>query len=331
MKKSFQKLTVVLLILAPAILFIWQAGCGTPSQQPPSRHTRNFGMGGVDIDIPIEDFIALSKSGVSILFPSWGLEQDPEQIRTFLDNANSVGLKVVLDAGYLGAVWGYIGDGPFPDDQTPVLQTDLLIQFIERFRKHPALLGWLISWAAGAHLPNGIDTDAWPESALTIEQLREVADTIRSVDHTHPLIMGMEIEPPDKQEIFDQENPFEAGLVQMVVLGMFSNKSNDGETVEDPQLIADQGARLIDAILGVDPSVSVWMGLAAFASPPEYLAPTVDDLNRDFNSALAIPTLQNIGFYQWGGPQSDFYLPAPEKGLADLWSTIKKLIKAEQG
>jgi len=317
------------LVSVPVFIFLFiLSNCGTPSEQPPIFHSRTYAMYNVGIHIPINDFKVIAQIGIPILVPSWGMEQNSLDIRDFLDKADVFGLKVVLDGGYSAKAWGYDGLGPFPSDQVPELQTDIVQTFVNTFKSHPALYGWQICYAGGAFLPNGLGNDLWPKkTAIKLEQLKELSDLVRQSDPYHPQIIHMiPWNDPTIEDPFGLDNPFEAGIVQYVILDLFSNYSSDGLTPDNPNFVSDIGKPESEVIVNKDPMINIWGVLASFQELPEYLLPSPDDLKRDFKAINLLPSLQNIGFFGWGEPESDFYLPDDEKGSVKLLNEIQDLI-----
>jgi len=288
-------------------------------------------MKGVSIDIPQEDFDAMRAACIDILTTQWGIEKSLEETKAFLGKAEAAGLKVVLDGGFSNAAWGF-SDGDWDnlsEGKRPVWQREKVQSWVEALRNHPAVFGWDISNEAGLNFPcgDGAENPEWPDGAITLQQLKQTRADVLEIDPDKPILIRMApwdlSKPP-----FQVDNPFDAGIADIVMLNVYSNWTK-GNEVQFPSIIQESGAEYIRAIKAYDPDVKIWLGMAAFREPNSFQRPTASDLTRDIRSTLKLPYITGIAFFEWGPVKlantgEDWYLP--ETG-ADLWDVIQYHIR----
>jgi len=288
-------------------------------------------MKGVNIDIPQEDFGTMRAAGIDILTTQWGMEKSLEKTKAFLDKAEAVGLKVVLDGGFSNIAWGF-SDGDWdnlPEGKRPVWQREKVQSWVGALRNHPAVFGWDISNEAGLNFPCGDEAESpeWPDSAITLQQLKQARADVLEIDPDKPILIRMApwdlSKPP-----FQVDNPFDAGIADIVMLNVYSNWAKDNE-VQFPNIIQESAGEYIRAIKAYDPDAKIWLAMAAFKEPNLFQRPTASDLTRDIRSTLKLPYITGIAFFQWGPAKlrdtgENWYLP--ETG-ADLWDVIQHHIQ----
>ncbi len=285
-------------------------------------------MKGVGIYTPQQDFYEMKSACIDIVTTEWGMEENVNDVKTFLDRANNAGLKVVLDGGFSYAAWGFTDNDwdRLPEGKGPIWQKNRVQNWIRTFKDHPAVYAWDICNEYGENLPSGSAAvnSRWPKTVITLDQLWQAKKDVLQIDDSKPILLRMYSwdlnEPP-----FGPHRPYEAGLANIVMLNLYSNYAEDNKIMW-PDVIQDSGAEFVSAVKKVDPHAEVWVALAAFASPDMFLRPTRQSLAFDIRETLKLPGLDGIAFFEWGpanqyDPREDWYLP--ETGT-DLWEVIKE-------
>jgi len=284
----------------------------------------------VGIDLPQSDFVEMKKAGIDILATEWGMEEDVGRARAFLDQAHSVGLKVVMDGGFSYTAWGFIDDDwdRLPKGKLPVWQRQKVQDWIKALKDHPAIYAWDISNEFGENLPDGagIAGSGWPKGMITTEQLRQARADVLAVDPSRPIqarIYGWDIGeiPAHVKGLLEEK------IADIISLNLYSNYLDQGK-LEWPTVIQDAGAYYVANIKQMAPSTTVWLSIGAFEYPAQFQRPTPASLSRDLLYAGQIPDLDGISFFCWGpvgewDEKGDWYLP---KTGADLWTVIKQHI-----
>ena len=294
-----------------------------------------FGMKGVGIDLPQADFDDMKKAGIDILATEWGMEQDVKTARVFLDKAHKAGLKVVMDGGFSARAWGFSDDDwdHLPAGKRPVWQKYRVQAWIKALKDHPAIYAWDICNEFGENLPSGADVEGsdWPESMITIEQIKQSKADVLEADPTRPIHARTY-----EWDVGDKASPVNALLdnriANIISLNLYSNYLDKGK-LQWPDVIADAGSSCVDEIKRKAPGTSVWISLAAFQYTDIFRRPTAAGLERDINNSSAIKNLDGITFFCWGpvsqwDDKCNWYLP---KTGADLWRTIQVgIVKLKQ-
>jgi hypothetical protein len=300
-----------------------------PAQPAPSRKMI-YGMKGVAIDLPKQDFIDMKDAGIDIVATEWGMEEDVGKARTFLDRAQAAGLKVVLDGGFSYSAWGFTNDDwdHLPPGKKPVWQKYRVQAWIQALKDHPAIYAWDICNEFGENLPSGagMKNSDWPDSMITIDQIKRAQADVLDADNTRPIHVRMyewdvENTPSHVRALLDNK------IADIISLNLYSNYLEHGK-LQWPTVISDIGADVVDAIKQKEPDVKVWVSIAAFEYPRMFQRPTTDSLRRDINDAAAIKNIDGLTFFCWGpvsqwDEKCDWYLPT--KGV-DLWQIIKSEI-----
>ncbi len=297
----------------------------TPSPEPALKTV--FGMKGVAIDLPQADFDGMKKAGIDILATEWGMEQDVDRTIAFLDKAHKAGLKVVMDGGFSARAWGFTDDDwdHLPAGKRPVWQKDRVQEWIKALKAHPAVYAWDICNEFGENLPcgAGVKNSGWPESMITVEQIKQSKADVLEADPTRPVhirMYGWDVGkmPSHVSALLDGK------IADIISLNLYSNYLDQGK-LQWPAVIEDAGGYFVDAIKQKSPGVKVWVSLAAFQYTKIFQRPTTDNLTRDINNSAAIKNLDGITFFCWGpvsqwDDKCDWYLPVTG---ADLWRTIQ--------
>lgn len=292
-----------------------------------------YSMKGVGIDLPQSDFVDMKNAGIEILSTEWGMEQDIDMARRFLNQAQAAGLKVVMDGGFSYTAWGFTDDDweGSPAGKRPVWQKERVQNWINALKDHPAIYAWDICNEFGENLPSGpgMPGSDWPESRITLEQLKQARADVLEADNTRPIhIRTYEWESNDRTAFI--ESVLDARIADIISLNLYSNYLDNGR-LQWPDVIADAGQRCVTEIKQRAPQTKIWLSIAAFEDDDIFERPTPSSLARDIKYAYEINGLDGISFFCWGpvdqwDEQNDWYLP---KTGADLWSVIKEKIKKE--
>ncbi|MDD5312071.1 MAG: hypothetical protein PHO26_03415 [Dehalococcoidia bacterium] len=331
------------------VVLISFSGCySLPSQVPdniqqqelsciPKASTTNktvYSMKGVGIDLPDDDFTEMKKAGIDIISTEWGMEEDIDKARVFLDKVYAAGLKAVMDGGFSYTAWGFTENDwdRLPRGKRPVWQKEKVQAWIKALKDHPAIYAWDISNEFGENLPSGVaaKNTEWPATRITTEQLKRAKADVLAIDPGRPIHARMyewdeEVVPEHVKGLLENR------IADIISLNLYSNYLEDGE-LQWPDVIKDVGASRVAGIKKMAPGTIVWLSLAAFEYHGLFGRPTVVSLNRDFQEALKIRDLDGISFFCWGpvdqwDPSCNWYLP--ETG-ADLWDAIQKNIRQSQ-
>jgi hypothetical protein len=337
-------------MLAILTIVVLISGCKTPLspntetiipptapviQKEPS-HTLIFGMKGVAIELPQEDFDDMKKAGIDILATEWGMEEDVGKTIVFLDKAHSAGLKVVMDGGFSARAWGFTDEdwNHLPAGKRPVWQKDRVQEWIMALKDHPAVYAWDICNEFGENLPSGagVENSDWPQSMITIEQIKQAKADVHAADPTKPIhirMYGWDIGkmPSHISVLLDNK------IADIISLNLYSNYLDQGN-LQWPTVIADAGGYFVDSIKQKAPGVKIWISLAAFQYTKIFQRPTTQSLMRDINNSALIKNLDGITFFCWGpvsqwDDKGNWYLPTTG---ADLWRAIQLgIAKLKQG
>ncbi len=259
----------------------------------------------VPLDISDNDLAYLQRLGIKVVGGSHGIEQGAQATLAWLDRLQQYGLKAVIN---LANEASWIGDDP----TYPQWQKEKVRLFIEAVSAHPAVWGYDISNEAGENLISGYKYG----HRISLSQLKEAAQTVRSADQSRPLLLRMHYWDEEDGD-FGWDNPFTAGLVDVIMLNLYSNYSLNGRDPSLPNMVSDRGEILINKIKAVDGQVKIWLSLASFAEPPKFLLPSSVDLKRDISSALSLD-IEALGFYGWGSSDFKWYLPRDGQGLLQV-------------
>lgn len=292
----------------------------------PERKT--FIMKGVGIDIPQGDFVKIKNAGINVLTTEWGMEVTISRAKAFLDKANATGLKVVMDGGFSYTAWGFTNDDwdNLPRGKRPVWQKDRVQNWVKALKDHPAVFGWDICNEYGENLPSGAAAkkSEWPKTAISLEQLKQARNDVLEIDPSKPILIRTYEwdldEPP-----FGLHRPFEAGLAEILMLNLYSNYLENNK-LQWPTVVKDVGDKCVKIIKAKDPNAKIWVSLSAFEEPGIFKKPTTANLTRDIEETFKIPSIDGIGFFEWGPSYGEKRWYLPETG-ADLWEVIQRNIR----
>jgi hypothetical protein len=304
-----------------------------PTQPVVQDETSNpviFGMKGVAIDLPQKDFDDMKKAGIEILATEWGMEEDVGKARAFLDQVHKAGLKVVMDGGFSARAWGFSDNDweHLPEGKRPMWQKERVQAWINALKDHPAIYAWDICNEFGENLPSGagMKNSDWPDSMITIEQIKRAKADVLEADPTRPIHARMyewEMDDmaPHVKALLDNR------IADIISLNLYSNYLDKGK-LQWPDVIADTGEYCVNVIKQMSPGTRVWISIGAFEYPGLFRKPTVAALKRDIRNTAGIKGIDGITFFCWGPVNQwdetcDWYLPVTG---ADLWQTIQSEI-----
>lgn len=272
----------------------------------------------IPLNIDDKDLNLISQMGFSVLASEEGVNDiDTEEMKHTLDRIYKHGLKMIVDAGFSSGAWGYKEDGSDDPEQEPVWQKEKMQNWVLELKDHPAIYGWDISNEAGENLPNG------NRYRISLAQLKQASIDIRQIDSTRPVMIRMHYWDEEDGD-FGRQNPFAPEIADIVMLNLYSNYSLDGQTALLPDMVNDSAKILIDKIAAIDPNVKIWLSLAAFEEQPMFLNPSVTGIRQDIQSVLKLANIESIGFFGWGEPMSNWYLPRDGK---EILSAIQVEVK----
>jgi len=329
------RLLPLLLIFTTGVLFL---NCLPDTQKPPAKDNHMpgstggtvYSMKGVGINLPQTDFVDMKNAGIEILSTEWGMEQDIDEVRKFLDKAQAAGLEVVMDGGFSYTAWGFTDEDwdRLPKGKRPVWQKERVQNWIKALKYHPAIYAWDICNEFGENLPSGagMKNSDWPESRITIEQLKQARADVLEGDSTRQIHIRMyewdsDGMTPHIKSMLDER------IADIISLNLYSNYLDKGE-LQWPDVIKDAGQRCVTAIKHEAPQTKVWLSIAAFEDAKLFQRPSPSSVARDIKYATEITQLDGISFFCWGpvnqwDESNNWYLP---KTGADLWSVIKEEI-----
>lgn len=291
----------------------------------------SFGMKGVGIDLPQQDFIEMKEAGIDVLGTEWGMEEDTSRAKAFLDQAQKAGLKVVMDGGFSYTAWGFTEHDwdRLPGGKRPVWQKERVQNWVRALKYHPAIYAWDISNEFGENLPSGagVENSGWPESMVTIAQIRQAKEDVLAVDPSRPTLVRIHGWDVDQMPSYVRDL-LGSKIANIISLNLYSNYIDKGK-LQWPDVIDDAGLYFVSIVKKEDPNVTLWLSLAAFEYPVIFERPTAASLERDISESLLIPGVNGISFFCWGpvnqwDDKANWYLP--QTG-ADLWKTIREDIR----
>lgn len=331
---------IILIISLVIVISTW--GCFPTRQQSITIPVENvtaqgrimepvYGMKGVGIDLPLSDFTDMKKAGIDILATEWGMERDVRDVIKFLDQAQTAGLKVVMDGGFSYTAWGFTESDwdKLPEGKLPVWQKKRVQDWVSALKYHPAIYAWDICNEFGENLPSGADIpgSGWPRGRITTGQLKAAQADVIAIDPARPIhtrMYGWDAgNMPDHVKGLLENN-----IADTVSLNLYSNYLYKGKP-QWPTVIGDVGAVLVADIKKTAPDTAVWISIGAFEYPNKFQKPTIASLERDLKYTSQIQGLDGITFFCWGpvsqwDSSGNWYLP--QKG-ADLWAVIKRHIE----
>lgn len=203
-----------------------------------------------DFGLEQSDFESIHQNGFTIIEGNFDICADEQEVELFLDRAHDASLLVILTAGAGEAEWGYACDQPVTEGQKPRWEKDKVTAWINQWKNHPALYAWDSSNEAGGNFPNSETADTY----LSVEQLREAYQTIKSVDDTHPVIIRMNgwVFYENETDFFNKQNPFAANVADIVMVNAYSNV--DGY---DDQFVITVVENAIDSLKTTDPNIQI--------------------------------------------------------------------------
>lgn len=269
------------------------------------------------------DLDAMQRLGIEIVEGEWGMDEASiPEVRALLDRLNDRGMQLIVNFSD-NAGWGY--SGTWQATQAPEWQHDRVLAYVEALSGHPGVFGYDVCNEAGTNLPNG------ERYAITAAQMRKAADSVRSVDPAKPVLIRMHYWDEYDGD-FTRDNPFEAGIADIVMLNLYSNYSHGGAVRATPDMISQSTVSLLRKIQDRDPDSEVWVSIAAFREDPHFLEPKPETFARELSYVRSLSAVSGIAFFGWGPeryPEAGhgWYLPRDGR---DILRTIERVLQAER-
>lgn len=275
-----------------------------------------------------QDFQLIAAANFTHITENFDLCADPADVKWYLDSAQQYNLKVIMMAGAGEAEWGYACDGePYPLTQKPIWQKDLVTDWINQWKTHPAVFAWDISNEAGLNFPNGENNpeiaEGWGKNAISLAQLQQAAVDVKTADPAHSRLIRMSgyVFYENTQFFFEQKNPFAKDLAEYVMINAYSNTPE-----YDPSLITEIVSKSASAISSIDPQVQVVYSLGVWHEPPMWTKPPAENVQNDIRQLNSFP---DIAYYRYGAQAgSEWYFPDPNRGDPQLWELISSSNRA---
>lgn len=294
-----------------------------PTRTPTAAINMQWGMKLVNETVSDQELDTMRGMGIDVISGEWGMDEaPPADVLKLLDRVAARKMKMVVNFSD-GSAWDYAENGQDPPDKRPAWQKEKVISYVKAISVHQGIFGYDISNEAGENLPNG------DKYRITSAQIQQASNDIRAVDPKRPILMRMHYWD-EMDGDFGTRNPITPGAVDIVMLNLYSNYTEDGQTALLPNMVADNGQKLVDKIRAANPNGEVWISLGAFREEPSFLPPSPSRLEADIQAALNLKGVSNIGFFGWGperypnaGP--GWYLPRDGQSLLRV---IKKYTQA---
>ncbi len=278
-----------------------------------------------------KDFATIRAAGFNVIEGNFDTCASDEDVQYFLDSAQQVGLKVVLNAGAGESEWGYACDEEYAPNQKPAWQKEEVRRWVEKWKNHPALLMWDTSNEDGGTLPYGtggtMPDPAWETKfALTTEQLQQAYRDVKSFDPAHQIMIRMNgwYFYDNTDNFFRPGNYFGTGVADVVMINAYSNVD---EYFDD--FVSTVLRRATRSIYAIDPHATIISSLGVWTEPPIWYKPTPEHLINDYRQSLQAEYLVGIAFFKYGASRGeDWFLPDAVRGDPALWQTISELMRA---
>ena len=264
------------------------------------------------------DFQTIAQSKIDVIEGNFDICASDEDVRYFLNKSQEYGLKVILPAGSGEAEWGYeCNQEPFPENQAPVWGKARVVNFVDRWKNHPALYAWDISNEAGSVFPNPS-----PQNMLAAEQIGQAYQDVKAADPDHPAMIRMNgwYFYDYDSDFFRQGNPFGKGLADIVMINAYSN-------VEDyfDDFVSTVSSRAISSLKKIDPNVKIVIALGAWEELPLWYLPRPSQFRTDLDQVTEFSDqVSGIGFFKYGATESEWYLPDETIGAPELLTLIRE-------
>lgn len=271
----------------------------------------NFGL----IDA---DFAKLENAGINTIEGNFDICANDEDVKYFLDSSQKHNIKVIMPAGSGEAEWSYKCDQEkFPDDQKPVWNKKGTVDFVKKWKNHPAVIAWDISNEAGSVFPNYSKN-----YYLTADQLKVAYKDIKRADPTHPIMIRMNgwFFYDYESDFFRVGNPFDKNVADIVMINAYSN-------VDDyyDDFVTTVTERSRDSIKKIDHDTKIVIALGAWEEQPLWDLPSEDEFQNDIDSTLDEPGVSGIAFFKYGAKGSEWYMPDAKIGAPNLLKIISSV------
>jgi hypothetical protein len=261
------------------------------------------------------DYILMHDMNIDIIEGNFDICATNSDVQNFLDNSYKYNIKTIMPAGSGEAEWGYECDvTSFPKDQKPSWQKEKVLEWIKKWKDHPAIYAWDISNEAGSVFPNPSSSNM-----LSNKQLKQAYDDIKSIDKVHPIMIRMNgwYFYDFNNNFFRNGNPFQKDIADIVMVNAYSNVS---EYFED--FVYTVTNRAIKSIKEIDSDVSIAISLGLWEEPPLWVRPNTKNTLREIEILRNTQSVQSIAFFKYGAKESEWYLP-DNKDLINLLYNIK--------
>jgi hypothetical protein len=268
------------------------------------------------------DFRNIKAQGVDVIAVNFDICASGSDVVTFLDGADSAGLKVIMPAGSGEAEWGYPCDGEFSDTQKPVWQKAKVQAWVTKWAYHPAIYAWDISNEDGQNFPNAQKReDTWIEEgyAVSLKDLQQAYKDVKAADPTRPILARMNgwYFYDYDSNFFQEGNAFGPGVADIVMINAYSNVE---EYFDD--MVETVAKRAEKAVRGVNPNAKIIIALGAWKEAPMWYLPTVAHFTQDVSAAKTIGNLLGVAIFKYGAEGSEWWMP---KDAGALWNELKSI------
>lgn len=259
-----------------------------------------------------EDFELMKQSGVKLLGVSFDICAGDKEVQTFLDRAKKYDMKVILPAGAGEAEWGYTCDTEASATQKPHWNRQDVVQWVHKWKAHPALYGWDTSNEAGGNFPNAEKGVAY---FLSLDQLQQAYADVKKTDPNHPILIRMNgwFFYDNDDNFFRAGNPFGKGVADIVIVNAYSN-------VEDyyDDFVGTVTNRAMTSIRDIAPNTSFIIALGGWEELPLWRKPSIEHFDHDFNEARKRDPVA-IAVFKFGAKGSEWWMP---KSNPELWKWL---------
>lgn len=252
-----------------------------------------------------EDFERMKNMGVTAIESNFDICATDEDVRYFLDESKRVGIGVIMTAGAGEAEWGFACDQhSYPEDQKPVWQKAAVINWINKWKSHSAIVAWDTSNEAGTTFPNA--SEDHKERMITVSQLQEAYKDVKQADPSRPVMIrmiGWYFYDHDS-DFFRMGNPFAKGVADIVMVNAYSNVD---EYFDD--FVKTVTNRAISNIGMIDPHTKLIIALGAWEEGSMWRLPSPSRLEKEIHTVYEYDNILGVAYFKYGARGSEWYLP----------------------
>ncbi len=261
------------------------------------------------------DFKILEDAKVDVIEGNFDICASDENIKYFLDQSQKYHIKVIMPAGSGEAEWGYKCDQErYPDDQKPTWNKKDVVDWIKRWKDHPAVYAWDISNEAGSVFPNP------SRFMLTQFQLKQSYKDVKQADPVHPILVRMNgwFFYDNDNNFFRGGNPFDKNTADIVMVNAYSNVD---DYYDDFVSVVTERAK--SSIRKIDPDTKIIIALGAWEEQPLWVKPSESQLLNDIDQVMRDNSLSGIAYFKYGAKGSEWYMPG-DPGVPNLLKIISE-------